>query len=117
MSASALRRHKKREKEKLAGGGLTDIGLALQGVAELEDTLAAEQAAAEQDGEDGEEDGWEFKEVKKKEVEKGKIGEGKAHGLTAKQRNDAVSVPAHLSPQSTKKDLVDLKLVVATLHR
>jgi hypothetical protein len=90
MSASALRRHKKKEKEKLAGGGLTDIGLALQGVAELEETLAAEKAAADEDGEDDEPNGWEFNEVKKKPVEKEKIGEGKAHGLTAKQRNNAV---------------------------
>ena len=91
MSASALRRHKKKEKEKLAGGGLTDIGLALQGVAEREETLAAEQAAAEgEEGEEEEENGWEFKEVKKKPVEKGKIGEGKARGLSAKERNNAV---------------------------
>lgn len=90
MSASALRRHKKKEKEKLAGGGLTDLGLALQGVAELEDTLAAEKAAAEEEGDNDEENGWEFKEVKKKPVEKGKIGEGKARGLNAKERNNAV---------------------------
>ena len=91
MSSSALRRHRKKEKEKLAGGGLSDLGLALAGVAKIEEDLLAGQNA--EDEEDEEEQGWEFKESKKKEkavVEKGKIGEGKARGLNAKERSNAV---------------------------
>jgi len=90
MSASSLRRHKKKEKEKLAGGGLSDLGLALAGVSKIEEDLRAER---EEDDEE-EEQGWEFKESRKekekKVVEKGKIGEGKARGLNAKERSNAV---------------------------
>ncbi|KAL7417531.1 ribosome biogenesis protein SLX9-domain-containing protein [Mrakia frigida] len=100
MSSSALRRHKKKEKEKLAGGALTDLGLALAGVAQIEEDLLLAQD--EEEGEE-EEQGWEFKESKREKkavvVEKGKIGEGKARGLNAKERSQAVKLESSRLPQ------------------
>lgn len=68
---------------------MSDLNLALAGVAQIEEEIAAEDEV--------EEEIWEFKESKRKQekavVEKGKIGEGKARGLNAKERSDAVWVP------------------------
>jgi hypothetical protein len=86
LSASSLRRAKKREKEKLAGGGLSALELALKGLEkevedELDEGYAEELGAAEAEGGEGQD-----------KVPEGKIGSGKARGLSAKQRRAAVCV-------------------------
>jgi hypothetical protein len=96
LSASSLRRAKRKEKEKLTGGGLGGMADALGALereaATREDEALERAMDGEPEGEDGEEqDPWKvLEEQEQREKEQGKIGSGKAKGLSAKQRNKAL---------------------------
>lgn len=86
LSSSSLRRAKRREKEKLAGGGLSALNEALAGLEkEVEDELDEEYME-----ELGEGEGAMGREESEEQVPEGKIGLGKSKGLSAKQRRLAV---------------------------
>ncbi|CDZ96705.1 hypothetical protein [Phaffia rhodozyma] len=96
ISASAARRMKRKQKERLAGGTMDDLTLALTNTVQADDNTEEDEDEVENKAENKAN---RQQADRKSATSAGKIGEGSGKGLSAKQRNKALQTEAARLPQ------------------